>query len=109
MAEAMKEVTVWTDGTQNGIFLFEGDKALAFRNFRGATTYFKKPLQIDKKGRKFEKLAKSPFKVMAEKDPDVIEVTGSKGDVYFVNTREKTCSCSGFKFRGKCKHTGEAK
>ena len=107
MAEAYREITEWADGTKNGIYLLEGDKALAFRSYLGQTTYFKKPLVISKSKRKFEKLAKSPFKVVVEKDPDVIEVKGSKGDVYFVNKREKTCSCSGFKFRGKCKHIGE--
>jgi hypothetical protein len=104
VAEAYREVTEWKDSTKNGIYLLDGDKCLAFRSYKAETTYFKKPLQIDKRGRKFEKLTKSPFNVQVEKDPDVTQVTGSTGEIYSVNTREKTCSCSGFKFRGKCRH-----
>jgi len=102
MAEAFRETTQWKDGTRNGTYLLEGDKCLAFRNYKGETTYLTKPLQIDKRGRKFEKLSKIPFKV--EKDPTLVEVKGSKGETYYVNVAEKTCSCPGFKFRGKCKH-----
>jgi uncharacterized Zn finger protein len=42
------------------------------------------------------------------KDPDVVEVAGSKpGVVYLVNTVTNTCTCPGYTFRGACKHTKE--
>lgn len=106
MSEAFLETTVWADGTaKNGIYLLDGDKCLAFRNFRAETTYFKKPLIINKRGRTFKKLDKIPFVVeKEEKDTSVVEVAGSKGAVYYVNTVEKTCTCPGFTFRGTCKH-----
>ena len=106
MSEAFLETTVWADGTsKNGVYLLDGDKCLAFRNFRSETTYFKKPITIDKRGRTFKKLGKIPFVIAKEeKDTSVVEVTGSKGAVYYVNTVEKTCTCPGFTFRGTCKH-----
>ncbi len=106
MSEAFLETTVWADGTaKNGVYLLDGDKCLAFRNFKSETTYFKKPITIDKRGRTFKKLDKIPFVIKkAEKDPSVVEVAGSKGAVYYVNTVEKTCTCAGFTFRSTCKH-----
>jgi hypothetical protein len=109
MAEAFLETTVWKGSTvKNGTYLLEGDKCLAFRNFRAETTYFTKPLTIDKRGRKFAKLAKSPFKKQ-DSDPTLVEVKGSKGETYYVDPIAKTCTCSGFKFRGKCKHVDSVK
>ena len=112
MAEAFRETTVWKGSTiRNGIYLMSGAKCLAFRNYKGETTYFAKPMQIDKRGRQFEKLVKSPFKVVKDdaRDPNLIEVRGSKGETYQVNPVEKTCSCAGFQFRGKCRHLETAK
>ncbi len=107
MAEAFRETTEWKgSAAKNGVYLLEGDKCLAFRNYRAETTYFTKPITIDKRGRQFEKLSKSPFKVAkAEaRDTNLIEVKGSKGETYYVDRSAKTCTCSGFTFRGKCKH-----
>jgi hypothetical protein len=105
MAEAFRETTVWKGSTvKNGIYLLEGDKCLAFRNFRSETTYFTKPITIDKRGRTVEKLGKIPFVVEKEAKSDLREVAGSKGAVYYVNDEEKSCTCPGFTFRGTCKH-----
>jgi hypothetical protein len=64
---------------------------------------FSKPIRIDIRGRKF-KLNPEQFNIDVEAEvPEgrVIEVQGSKGDVYRVTELrgEWSCTCSGFKFR----------
>lgn len=103
--EAVKEITVWADGTTaNHTYLLDGDKMVAYIK-KGDTSpfYFKSPIKgFSRSGRKFETLKQSPFDVKV--DSELIEVKGSKGNSYFVDPVEKTCTCPGFTFRGKCKH-----
>ena len=115
--EAVVETTVWSDSNNaNHTYLLDGTKMLAYIKV-GSTTpfYFKNPITISRSRRKFEKLKVNPFKDWAkllkahidvEPTPDYIKkIAGSKpGVTYELNTRDKTCSCSGFTFRGKCKH-----
>lgn len=69
--------------------------------------YFKNPIKgFDKRGRKFESVATTPFKQL-KKESNVITVQGSKGQTYFVDRDQKTCTCPGFTFRGSCKHLAE--
>lgn len=105
--QAVKEVTKWDGNIQaNHTYLLDGDKMVAYIKFgKGEPFYFKKPIQIDKRGRKFEELKKNPFVV--EVKSELIEVIGSKGDKYYVDPEAKTCTCSGFTFRGTCKHVKE--
>lgn len=115
---ALKEVTVWTDGTTaNHTYLLDGDNMVAYIK-KGSPDpfYFKRPIKgFSRSGRKFEELKTNPFKdwakllkahIEVEETPAYIKkVAGSKpGVVYEVNTEEHTCTCPGFQFRGKCKH-----
>ena len=59
----------------------------------------KTPLTFDKSKRKFKKLAVIEEAV----DKNTIQVEGSNGKIYNV-VPGKSCTCSGFTFRGKCKH-----
>lgn len=69
--------------------------------------YFKSGIKgFDKRGRKFEKGNVKLFKVKKDQDNDTKSVTGSKGQVYTVNLRERTCTCPGYTYRGTCKHLG---
>ena len=108
--EALKEVTVWeVDYRQpNHTYLMDGDKAVAYiRWHEGEPEYFKTPQKLDKRYRKFEKADIGLFEVREAKDPVILEVPGSKGATYYVNTETGTCTCPGFTFRGACKHTKE--
>lgn len=118
--EAVKETTVWDSDIQaNHTYLLDGDKMVAYMKFgKGEAFYFKNPIRIDKRGRKFEKLKTNPFKNwakllkahidVAETPSFIKKVAGSKpGVTYEVNTNEKTCTCPGFTFRGACKHVTE--
>jgi hypothetical protein len=108
--EALKEVTVWEVEYRqpNHTYLMDGDKAVAYiRWHEGEPEYFKTPQKLDKRYRKFEKADIGLFEVREAKDPVILEVPGSKGATYYVNTETGTCTCPGFTFRGACKHTKE--
>ena len=102
---AVQEVTVWKGDIQpNHIYLLDGQKIVAYIP-KGAKKpiYLKSTLRIDRNGRKFVELKVNPFKEV-KTDENLVKVVGSKGDTYFVDKDNKTCTCSGFQFRGRCKH-----
>ncbi len=109
--EAVRETTVWTgvDYRQpNHDYLLDGDRVVAYRPCgTGKVIACSGKLKIDRRGRKFEKLTDNPFHAFMHakrEEPVVLEVKGSKGNSYFVNQQEGTCTCPGFQFRGNCKH-----
>jgi hypothetical protein len=105
------ETTEWKDMAPNHVYLLDDAKSKMFAYVpTGATKpiTFKAPIRIDIRGRKF-KLNSVQFKTdirPPEPEGRVWEVKGSKGDVYKVTEvrGEYSCTCSGFKFRGDCKH-----
>ena len=109
--EALKEVTEWAVEYRqpNHTYLFDGDKAVAYKVWHtGEPFYFKVPSKLDKRYRKFERVDISVFgPIVKEQKTSIIEVKGSKGNVYRVDTEAKTCTCPGFGFRGECKHIKE--
>jgi hypothetical protein len=109
MMEALKEITVWKDITHqpNHIYLMEGDKMHAYIKWgQGKPEYFKNPIRIDKRGRKFVKADVKLFDI-PKQESSLVEVKGSKGNSYWVDPEAQTCTCPGFTFRGTCKHIGE--
>ena len=109
--EAVRETTVWT-GVEyqqpNHDYLLDGDRVVAYRPWGTAEIrVLKGKIKIDRRGRKFERLEPNPFESLQHpkrEEPVVLEVAGSKGNSYLVNVEEKTCTCPGFTFRGRCKH-----
>jgi SWIM zinc finger len=99
---AYKEITDWT--TPNHTYLLDGTNLLAYiKDGESQPFYFKNPIKgFDKRGRKFIELDDNPFNVTVSST--LREVKGSKGNSYFVNDNDNTCTCPGFTFRGKCKH-----
>jgi len=104
--EALRETTDWA--TPNHTYLLDGTTLIAYIK-QGETTpfYFTKGIKhFDKRGRKFEKVSTDLFDAHVESAvSNLIEVQGSKGDVYYVDPELHSCTCPGFTFRGKCKHT----
>ena len=114
MAEAYLETTAWADvAAINHTYYLEGDKMLAYiRHGTREPFWFKAPITISRSGRKFQRVDAAIFEqvfspLVEAKEPDVIEVKGSKGSVYYVNPTEGTCTCPGYTYRGTCKHVKE--
>jgi len=105
------ETTDYKDSVPNGIYLLNDskDKMYAFRaKGTGDIKVFKNPIRIDLRGRKFV-VNPVQFKTkLKEEEPEgrVWVVKGSKGDEYKVSelNGNYSCSCSGFKFRSRCRH-----
>lgn len=106
-----QETTVWSNSTPNHIYVLDDSKSKMFAYVRAGTKSvfkFKTPLPISTKGRKFVEV-KNTFNFKLEDDAPQAEkwtVTGSKGDKYTVRKIDGVfqCSCTGYKYHGKCKH-----
>jgi hypothetical protein len=114
--QAFLEITEWQDTEFNCNHVYWMDDAknkihayARFGNPRDVQV-LKNPITIDIRGRKFEPVRHDIFGWSEAKATDPVwTVTGSRGDNYTVELIEGvyTCSCSGFKFRGNCKHATE--
>jgi hypothetical protein len=103
--QALLETTVWAGSAVNHTYLLDGNTLVAY--IRAGTSepyYFKSPIKgFDKRARKFQVVTPNPFEVPLVAD-HLVSITGSKGQVYTVDTQEGTCTCPGYTFRGACKH-----
>jgi hypothetical protein len=112
MLEILKETTVWSDRTNaNHTYLLEGTKIVAYAKFGGdEVQVLKTQIKIDKRYRTFVKTKHYGLEEFIKKTPiksntRVFKVV-SKTKEYFVELSDYnyTCTCTGFNFRGKCKH-----
>jgi hypothetical protein len=113
MLEILKEVTVWnTDNTvANHTYLLDGNKLIAYAKFgTDEIIVSKTQFNIDKRYRKFIRDNHSGLSKLIKKqktDPNtrVFKVQSGEKEYFVTNKSEKyTCTCTGFNFRGKCKH-----
>ena len=115
---AFQEITEWDCefAVPNHVYFLNDsrDKMYGFVNSRtGLVEVVKKPYRFHTRGRKFKEV-KNVWKFAVEETESKPQgrswqVAGSKGNSYTV-TQELgtwTCTCSGFKFRGKCRHVSE--
>jgi hypothetical protein len=105
------ETTDYKDAVPNGIYLLDNAKVkmYAFKaKGTGDIKVFRNPVRIDTRGRKFVINPVQFATGVKEPAPEgrIWIVKGSKGDEYRVTelNNNLSCSCSGFRFRGKCKH-----
>ena len=109
--KAFLEVTQWADKFPNHVYFLNDSKSKMYAYVRHGTKdpfKFKKAIGFDIRGRKFVEVPNSwKFQVKEEKpEGRVWTVTGSRGDEYKVSelNGNYSCTCSGFRFRGDCKH-----
>ena len=112
MLEILKETTIWSDGSNaNHTYLLDGYKIVAYAKFGGQDIQvLKTQIKIDKRYRTFVK-TKHPgleklIKNTTPKSNTRVFKVKSKEKEYFVELSDYnySCTCTGFTFRGKCKH-----
>lgn len=105
----MKETTEWRDSTPNHTyFLNSGGKMVAYLPLgKSEPVVFAVPRGFDKRGRKFVRVDTLPDPTQAKERTWL--VSGSKGSTYTVTEADRglVCTCSGFQFRGQCKHINQ--
>ncbi len=105
----VRETTVFSDAKMpnHSYLLNDAGIAIGYRKYSaGEVVRFRTPLVLDTRGRTFKLV--DDLGSDAVDSSKVVEVAGSKGDVYFVDVYRKQCSCTGFKYRGDCKHLATA-
>jgi hypothetical protein len=111
-----QETTKYKDSIPSGVYLLSDDKTKMFAYIapgQNSVKEFKSSIRIDTRGRTFKPVPNT-FGYKIEKETVTNPqwtVMGSKGDKYIVEKTENglTCTCSGFRFRGDCKHVKEIK
>ena len=106
--KVLREVTEWATEIQpNHVYLVEGDKILAYQpHGTGSVVHFENRVRLDRARRKFkeEPVDVALWGISVEQPAHIVSVAGSKGKTYEVNLEEGSCTCSGYQFRGRCKH-----
>lgn len=109
----IQELTEWSGNTPNHIYLVNDDRSKALGYVKSGTedlVMFARPLQFNTKFRKFREITgKWSVPTTAVSTSRQWTVVGSRGDKYVITEKHDKlhCSCSGFRFRGDCRHLRE--
>ena len=117
---AYKEVTEWNEpNVVNHTYLFDGkSNILAYAKFGGdEIQVFNKPIAVNTSRRKFVKVKHSNLDLFAksvkqyESEFPSWKVESDSGKTYTVELigGNYHCNCTGYKYRGKCKHSDQIK
>ena len=101
----VQEITVFSDAKMpnHSYLLNVAGVAIGMRKFSaGEVVRFRTPILLDRRGRTFKLV--DDLGSDADVSSKVVEVAGSGSNVYTVDLDKKQCSCTGFKYRGECKH-----
>ena len=112
--KVFQETTDWgNERAVNHVYFLSDskDKMYAYINREGRIDEVKTPYRFHVRGRKFKEVPNTwGFVPRAEVEVETVgetfKVPGSKGAEYTVTELEgvRSCTCSGFKFRGNCRH-----
>lgn len=106
MIRILREVTGTVDGFNYPKHLYyvnEKDKLVWFQveDYSRGLDKYNKPKAFDTRRRKFELVGTVPE---LHDDNSIVEVKSESGYIHHVNKDKMSCTCKGYKFRGKCKH-----
>lgn len=113
MSEILKEITVWNSGYQPNHTYLLGDsgRIIAYAPGHGdEIVVLKSGIKIDKRYRKFVKTNHPGLaKILSNQQPEPgvrkFKVQSKEKEyIVSVSDRNFSCTCTGFAFRGKCKH-----
>jgi hypothetical protein len=110
MNETLKEISDWSCDYKipnHTYFLNRAGKLVAYiKEGTDDIIHLKTPIFFDKRYRKFIKIKDKSIDIPKEKNVRSFNVK-SKDNEYIVsleNNTKFTCTCTGFTYRGKCKH-----
>lgn len=113
MSQILQEVTEWDNQYPiiNKIYLLDlKDKIIAYTKSDGSIHQLKNPIKIDKRRRKFIIVKHNGLSKLIQKVEDNTRIfkVNSKDKEYTISLDNTTdimsCTCTGYSFRGKCKH-----
>ena len=113
MSQILQEITEWDIDYPivNKIYLLDlKDNIIAYTNSDNTIIQLQKPIKLDKRRRKFIKVKHIGLSKLIQKVEDNTRIfkVKSKDKEYTVSLDNTTdimsCTCTGYTFRGKCKH-----